>query len=808
MLSGRNSKAMKKYGICFFLSGIFFYLLVMPELSGATSLSSIEVQESLNVYRVVLWMKGELPESVNIKSLPRITCQFSKLDVVPNIKIPRLPFGVVFDIRLNKGIKGSVELKISDPKAHVEYLVLPTIPAKPGMYRLIFDIIPSSKNQTLELAADSKKKEEQPSVIQEPTPSKPQEKPAEPLKHTSQTKIPFDEYIYLRAQEAFDSQHYKRAWILFSRYLARGNKSHRADALYKKALAFYKLHQGNTEKYGFDMIQLFQDALTESPNHKLAYEFKFLIAALYHKLGITKRAERLLEELLNKPIPEDVRLRALKEIGKIKLEKGLPVEAIPIFSRVLQYEQEPKELANTYYLLGKTLYLSGSYQDAATNIYKAIETNPVLYLNYPDVIRVLGDALFGMKRYSLARWALTWYLNLDSSAPKKDMLWAQIAETFFQENKLRLAERLQNKIILEMPDTEGAYVTLLRRAQILEEKSKGALFEAEMIYQELAQKNLPIPLKEITYFRWALLKKKEGKLDEALKIINNFINTAAEKTPLDDFLRLRALIVKDIIKKKFQKKKYAELIKIYSMYGSELDLDKSLLKILTISFEHLKIYDKALECCETLIHKSEKIDSTWYYKAAVLSFALGDLARAKNYALKITNKKLELKKLSILGKIATEEKNCERVVNIFEKLFSAESPPDKDDALSYIKCLQKLKKYKKIANFLKEFLKNTNELTKLDRYELMTTLMQSLEKLGQTQEAIRIAEQVIKLAPDEDTKCQTLYMTARLYNKQKNQKEVESCLQRMLSCKDGFWSKLARQELNFLKFKQEVSKNK
>ncbi len=797
-------------GIFLSFLSLVFLIAFLPIACGATVLTRVELQKTQEAQRIIFFMKGELPESVSTKHLPYVRVKFSRLGTSSKVNFPSLPFGVITDIKVNKGPKGFIELNVSDLKAHVEYLVLPTIPVKPGMYRLIFDIITSGEIEeakVLPISEEKKQETEKKEIVEKEIGTSIQE----PYPRLPRKGIPFDEYIYLEAEKAFKNKHYNRAWILFNKYIQRADKTYYVDAMYKRAMAFYRLHYEEINKYGFDMIQLFQEALAASSDHRMASEFKCLIGVLYHKLGVTKRAERILEELFNRASSEDTKMCALKEIGRIKLEKELPIEAVPIFFRVLEYEKKSgkpaEELAETYYLLGKTLYASGSYDEAIVNLYKALENSPDVYFEHPDLIRTIGDSLFGLRKYPQARWAFVWYLNLDPNAPHKDMLWAQIAETFYQEHKLRLAERLQNKIILEMPETEGAYVTLLRRAQVLEQKSKGASFQAEMIYEDLANKNLPMPLKEITYFRWALLKRRQGKLTEALNILDRFINTAPDKTPLDDFLELRAQITAEMIIQKFNRNKYSEVIDLYHKYGDDLTLDKTLLEVLTVSFENLGMYDKALRFCEELSQNYDNLDSLWYYRCANYAYMIGNWAKARKYASIVTNPKLEAKKLVILGRVETKLNNCSEAIKLFERLFSIDKKPESDIIFDYLKCLQHIKDHEKIVKFLKKFLKDASYIENSDRFDLLKIQMTSLEKLRRFDDAIRVAEEAVKIAPDEESKCQTIYLMTKLYEKMNRSKEVESCLQQMLSCKNEFWSRFAKQELEFIKFKKKISES-
>ena len=780
--------------------------------ANATTLQQLGVQKTEEGFRTIFFLKGELPEKVNTKTRPTVRVQFTKFEVLPSIKPDEiLTTSIIKEVKFKTGKKGTITITIADPKAHVEYIVLPTIPPKPGTYRLIFDIIPSGYVIPVEEPTSLKTKQEEKIKPEENVVSERQWK-VKTVQKEATTKaaeieaIPFDEYIFREAEAAFQRRYFNKALVLYNSYLQRNKLAHRKQVLLHRAMAYYELHKEEWHKYGFEMIQLFEEALKETGNISEVARIQCIIASLYRRLGVVNRAEKIINTLMSKSLPSEVLGCIWKEIGLIKLAKQQPVEAISSLYKALSQQITTGERAEIHYTIGKILVETGAYKEALYHLNNAMELEPTIYQKTPDIIKQIGTALFGMRKFKSAQRMLIWYLNLKPDSKEKDLLWAQIAECFYQQNKLKLAERLQNHVMVEMPDTEGAYIIMLRRAQMLEQKEKSGIFQAEMVYEELSKKSLPLPLREITYFRWAVLNVREGKLEKALKIVNNYISTTPKNMPLDNFLELRSNILAQIIINFRLKEKYQQIVKLYEQYQNDVPKTSSVIKALAESYEALGSPDRAISFYKELLNSSGQNSEAILLKLAKLSFELRDLDGSLSYLNQLKSDAFLKEKLLLLVKIKREQNDWKGVLTSLNKLLAKDNSylKDKNLTLLYLEALIKNERCNRAMEFAKQAIQNIAGLTKKEQLEIYKARMQCAIHLKKLNEAIAAAHKAIETADEEDVRCGLLYQLSKLYKQQGKTKDVELCLQKLALCKSELWKRFAEQELSFMKLNRRT----
>ncbi|SFM47875.1 tetratricopeptide repeat protein [Thermodesulforhabdus norvegica] len=789
-------------------------ILLFPLLFLAASFASFEcakaaVMEDVSfrvedgITRLVLVLSGELPQEI-ITDHNRALVSFKELNLssstVEKLRDFRLPSGIK-DFQVRKGQPGSLEIDFSVKPEYVERLVLPAVPPSAGKYRLILDILFSAKIEK----TDQEGKKEAPEVSM-PFIEEKMEEPSPPPRGFVETAppigqrsgiVPFVEAFYEEAKRAFEQKHYKRAFVLFDRYLQKNGEIHRVDALYGKAFSFYEMNRDREADVGFDMIQLFGEAISADSTHEKALEAQCLTARTYFILGVTKRASDMFEELKKKATTNRDKLCALKGLGMVKIKNGEYIEAVSILNDALELEAPVDEEAELHFLLGEALSGAGAYLEALKNFGSLLELKPDFYLEEPDVVKLIGEAFFALRDYQSARDFLIWYLNLDDQARENSMVWAEIAESMLQSGKMELAERLQNKIIVEMPDTEGAYITLLRKAQYLEQKGTGGRFQAETIYQDLSQKNLPIPLKEIAFFRWADLKRREGKIEESLDIVNRFLSTVPPSVPVDDFLVLKSKLLNEAVIENFRQKLYSKVTSLYETADENVEWSIDALEAIASSYEKLEMYPQALVLYEKLVDSGKKSESL-YLSIARIAYLLGDAKKAEKYAQMLKEAENLKEKLTMLARIYMERRDYNAALAQFESLtrLGTLSP---ELTLLYLQCAGALKRCDLVSRLADEIAFGKEDITDSMKYSALSQKLECYRNAGKVDEAIKVAGEMIKLASDEPVRCQTLYLLASLQRRNGDMKETELTLQELSKCKDPLWKKVAEQELAFMK---------
>jgi tetratricopeptide (TPR) repeat protein len=769
----------------------------------AEKIVGFSTEVALETVRLNFVIEGGFPKKVNIANLPKITVIFKELQAPDeNVKksLKSLP-SVVKSIDIKEGKEGVLEILLADPKAKAEYLVLPTADtAKVPTYRLVIDVVSFAVAQK-EPPVEKTLEETLASLEKQSITVK--EKKEEIPPQAGLKEIPFEEIFLVEADKAYNREDYNRAISLYRRYIDRAKGEHINEAFYGLAISLYKLNEKNLSQAGTEVGEALQQALDKSPDNPRAPLVRCLLANVFFKTGMTKRAQQIIEELLKGSVPNDVAFCAWKTLGEIYLQKANYIEAVKASFEAMKIASSPKSIAEISFLIGKTLSKGGAYKPALAQLKRAIEFYPALYIDNPEFLKIFGETLFGMRDYQGALRAFLWYLNLSPQAPSDDMLWAYIAETLLQNRKEALAERLQNSIIANMPDTEGGYITLLRRAQLLEEKGKQE--QALAIYEDLSTKSLPDALSLILYFRWASLLKNQKKFDEAIAKIEEATEKLSSRketaSMTDDLIELKRDVLREWLLDEYRNGHYQKTIEVYNKYRGDFLEDQTVTEAIAISLYQEKNCSKALELLDKLLVTGPKPPRDWLLAAAYCAYVLGELDKAEAIFKQIPN--LDKEHALILGKILMLRKKFAEATPIFQNLIALYGY-EKDLFLPAIECLTELKAWNNALKLISDVTTHVKELTPEEKFKLLKFQIYCLENMKRTQELIEKVTEAIDVAPSQNEKCQLIYKLYNLYVSRQQFDLSESALKQLSQCEDPFWKKVGEDGLRYIEFAKKI----
>ncbi len=757
---------------------------------------NVTFEETKEALRIVFTISGELPKNISTKTTP-VSISFDSLDVTKDVetKFFSLP-ALIEKIAVNKGKPGSMEIFIKDSKSLVEQMILPTIPPKPGSYRLVFDIIPS---QTLETSLP------QPSE-QKPSQPPPQQSTESEPKESKAIAIPFREFIFLEAQRAEQNKNYERAVRLYKKYLSQSLPlENEKEAYIGLALSFYKLQEKLPSDSLLELIEILQQAIAANPNHSEVLYLKCLLGASYRKLGLAQKAQLLIEEILGKNPSKRDAFCAFKEMGLIHMNQQDYVEAIQSFNKALDNEYDPKESSEVRYLLSKLLSETKNYKPAMDHLKNTLDKDPTYYLKNPAILKILGDIHFGLGNYQASTKAYLWYLNTDPKAGEDDILWANIAESLMNENKTALAERLYDKIMVEMPDTEGAYLVMLRKAQILEGGDKLKQMKALTIYEDLSRRQLPEPLRFLNQFRWASLMKSQKRFEEALTVVDQTLPTIIDNQIYKESLvELKKDIIKDWLLEEYSAKNYEKVVEIFNNYQENLSTEDVLLP-LSESFYNTKHYRLCFDFYEKLI-RSQSLSQTHLFQAGYCAYMVKEFDKAQEIISKIPKPQPE--HIVFFSKIYLSKKRCVEAVNTIEKVLeNFLSENNKESLFSYLDCLIELKNYNKLVKVLDELFQKVTTLDQKDKFNLLRMKARCYEKMKDLERAISTSQEALELATSSDDKCELLYELYSLHLKRGKIKESEVYLKNLSECENVLWKKFGSQSIKYMELMGTLSQN-
>lgn len=800
------------------LNCLIAVMLIVADLTmgasycNAEKISDFSVESTPDTVRLNFVVEGGFPKKVETKTLPTMAVLFKELQIDQSVKKKfQTPPSIVDKINFTEGPEGFLQIVFADPKVQVEYLILPVAEKlKIGTYRFVIDAVPSTTfiqsrkiegpppETLLAEAVEKLEREKQPAVEVR---RKEEKAPAFP------GEIPFEEIFFVEAEKAYERGEYERAANLYRRYIDREKGQNINRAYYGLVFSLYKLHENELHQFGTDISEAAQMALGRAPDDPRATLTKCILANVFFKMGMTKRAQEILEELSKQSFSGEEGVCIWKSLGEIYLQKSRYIDAIKALFEAMKFNPDVREVATLFMLMGKTLSEGGAYKQALAQLRKAIELYPGLYIENPQFLKIMGEVLFGLRDYHGSLKAFLWYLNIYPQAPSDDMLWVYIAETLMQTKRETIAERIQNNIVLNMPDTEGSYIAMLRMAQRFEEKGK--IDQAVYIYEELASKQLPEGLSFIHRFRWASLLKTQKKYEEALAKIDEFIENSRSRketeSSLEDFVYLKKEVIRDWLLEEYRNGHYQKVTELYNQHRTDIHEDERVIEALAMSFYKEKDCPRASTFFDRLLLNSKSPPKEWLLSAAYCAYVTGDLDKAEMLLRRIPD--LDREYSVILGKILMFRKKYPEARKIFEKVI-ASSGPDRETAFALLQCSMEMKDCAFAIKFISDVVLQLQDLDQRERFNLLRTQIQCLESLKRNSEVIDKLNEAISIAPTQEEKCELIYKLYNIHLLANHPQESESALKELAKCENPFWKKVGEEGLRYLEFIKKTEKAK
>ena len=343
--------------------------------------------------------------------------------------------------------------------------------------------------------------------------------------------------ILLAAQSAIVSGEYDKGLEQLQILLADKKlpKGMREEVLYSKADVLYSKNRGELADH-FDAIN---GAYEKAMNFNLGSER--VASALLRRGVLNLRVGNIPEarayfNLLRTKYKNDINVpQSYYYWGEYYFDNGMYQEAADQFQYLVQVHPESKFVREASVSLARSLRKLG-YDKQAFQIVDFIEKRwPRFYIEYPPLLRLLGDAAFAMKKYDKARNDYWTYYNIDPKGDDADIVLARLGDIYVQTEKFSAAKGIYEKAAVEFPDKEGGLVAKMRLAEegVYDRPTIQEMFSIfdkpfsmgpAQIYNEIVEKYPEsglAPLAQLKLSMWHLWNKKH--LD-ALKAVTDFQN--------------------------------------------------------------------------------------------------------------------------------------------------------------------------------------------------------------------------------------------------------------------------------------------
>ncbi|MFP5212517.1 MAG: tetratricopeptide repeat protein [Acidobacteriota bacterium] len=800
------------------LAAILAILGSVSHVGAETRLQNVRMGIHETYTRLVFDADGERASCIGPPTSDGIGIEFAGLKVGASLK---KGFGesAIAGIEVREHDNHSeIYIPFKKQNTTVKFTYLPAESNGPGPYRLILDFFPSASAPPVNQArAAEPPKAESPKV--EPPAVKPE--PAKEIaKKTVELSAPSDVPFLPPMPFAVHAEGGEKAKTEKAQEaLKKGNRGkttsqpavpkppepeygEQSAPLYQEADALFDANQDHLENEAHQIVEKYTEALKAEPKARHAAVALYRCGLALCAVNDYNKAEKYFKEVVESFPDHPVSPQGWAGLGLIYHKKQAYLESIEAFRSALRFPMEKDVRTGIYYGLGKDLSLAGAHKEAVETLNACLTEDPRYYVKNPDIFRYLGESLFILQQYRQSREALLHYLNLQKEVEKRDVLLAKLAEILMTEGDQPLATKLYGYVKNTYPDSEGEYISMIRKAELMEKRERGQ-GAALTVYEELSEKPLPGPLRTLVNYKLASWNLRNGNHEQSLELVEQSLRGKLDPSKRKEFESLRDKAIVEWTKKAYSDKNYPLVIQIFDKYGPILQAQQSqeIDCAIAESYGELKLYPNAIEQYDKLLSGKKK-NEDWLLKNARYTFLVGDLEKAATYSRQLQSDPYDAQKSELLGRISHQQGRYGEAVKYLTKLFPRDkevAPADFDTFFAYVQSLVESKKYDEAVPILQKNIERLGQEESEKRMRLYLLLTKCYQESKQTPKAIEIMETLVAMnIPDED-KDGLLYELSRLYLGSGQLEKATEKLKRLLASKQPFWQLAAQQQLDGLK---------
>ncbi len=581
------------------------------------------------------------------------------------------------------------------------------------------------------------------------------------------------------------------------------NSPDQAIQAYAQGDALYLEHADNLPPVAAQIIEEYRSALRAFPKAVPAVHALFRTGLCHLALGDAKKAEESFKQVLNNYSQHPIAPLAWMRLGEALLKREAYIECIQALRSALNTPLEKPLAAEAYHYLGKGLYQLGAHKEAIEVLVKSLENDPSGYVARPDLLRTLGEAYFANQEYDKSATHLIWFLNLEKDVPGKDLILAKIGESLMYTNDQDMAKKIYVYIDKYFPETEGYFISKIRRAEYFERQTPPNKTAAAAIYEELSQRSLSGPVGEFLTFKVASWERERKNYPQALEWIGKGLQNSGSPKVKEEFLDLKVKVLVDFIRDSHAKQDYDTALRLFQENQPLLGphLSSETMSMIAESCAMLKLYPAAAEIYQSLYAQSGAKNEEWLLKAARCFFQMGDTERTILSCQPLQSEAYQPEKSMMLGRAYFEERKygqaAQELLKHIQRMGSIEET-EPEALFCYAESLILSDKASDALPFL-------DKLTKVPALtdgepRIRIGLMQSRchRALKQTDRATEVLEYLLTISPPEALRDRLNYELSRLYLETGQPRKAMERLNQLAQSSNGLWKTAAQQELGYL----------
>lgn len=524
-------------------------------------------------------------------------------------------------------------------------------------------------------------------------------------------------------------------------------------------------------------------------------------------------------------------VEAALQSAKILRKKNKYARAMTLLNNLCNnYADSPQvvaakiEKAKIYYDTNKFL--------ASLNILSAlIAADYDVISTHPEIALFLGKNYYQMGKYSKARDYLYRFFNAEPENPDQHLTLAQIADSYKDQAYYHDAAKIYNMVLKNYPKTEGALISMLRLASLQEQglymsegakrrkrswEKKKSSHTAKAIYEqviaELTESDPMNPLIQLAMLKLALSYQKENQFEQSLITLKDMMRLYPRTKLHQELHEGIKTALKAMLEAHIAANEYNQVLTLAQSEGGLIKLVDSpeiylILARAATNANKTRLAARMYEKCNRLFVEDEKPPDLRFFMARAyidqkkLKKALVQLDKLAAFKLSSSQKAVlfELK-----GHIFASQKRYLPAAKMFASALGYETDSCRQSGLLMDRAIAL-----EAAGSIKASLAAAAEVIRKTGTCGPSTGMR-LKQAGQMHlkynlpktaiEAFKKALNHIKIREDE---IRIKFLMAKGYEAMEQKTDYLALYNEIAQLEDPFWSNLAREKLEEIKFKRD-----
>jgi FimV-like protein len=409
----------------------------------------------------------------------------------------------------------------------------------------------------------------------------------EDIKVSVQDLDPEEAFLFGRVQQAMEINDFEMGVTLINQFLSEFPQSELIETLcFWRGDFYYFLWKMGDKDAGQKVIPAYQYAVERFSKSEKAPWAYIKMAQAGSLLENSFQSLGYLSIVLSKKKGPFIPLAYLTR-GKIFLSMEKPEKAIADFKILLDKFAKSPYAAEANFWIASYYHEMGLYEEAEKNLKEIADSNPDLYLVYPEYLLLRAKNYLYLKDYDSAREYLFKAVNIGGQKESIDLLLSRIGDTYHNQENEKEAEKYYRMVIDYYPESEGASISKLRLADY---------FSDITILEDLSEENNNEPIGDLAVLEKGYQLFENKQFADTIESLEELVKKPIETETRKDARRLYINATEKEIKRLYEAGLYRELIDLFSPRKAMMNdiIEPDILLLTAEAYGKIGLYQDAI----------------------------------------------------------------------------------------------------------------------------------------------------------------------------------------------------------------------